>query len=62
MMGSDGRALVPIKQSIIEQEMERLGLSLRRLNSTRRTVISEAFDAGKEAGDKFDYRPGIAVG
>jgi len=59
---SDGRALVPVKQSIIEQELERLGLTLRRVNATRRTVVSGAFDAGQEAGEKFDYRPGIEVG
>jgi hypothetical protein len=57
--GTTGRALVPVKQSIIDQEIERLGLSLRRVNTTRRTVISDAFDAGKEAGEKFEYRPGI---
>ena len=57
--GSSGRALVPVKQSIIEQEMERLGLTLRRLNATRRTVIPKAFSAGKTAGEKFEYRPGI---
>ncbi len=28
--GSNGRALVPLKQSIIDQEMDRLGLSFRR--------------------------------
>jgi len=57
--GTTGRALVPVKQSIIEQEMERLGLSLRRLTTTRRNLNANAFDAGKEAGEKFDYRPGI---
>jgi len=24
--------------------------------------VSGAFDAGQEAGEKFDYRPGIEVG
>ena len=53
LSGGNGRALVPVKKSIIDQELERLGLTLRRVNSTRRTVISDAFDAGKEAGEKF---------
>ncbi len=57
--GSGGRALVPVKQSIIDEELQRLGLSLRRVSSTRRTVISNAFDAGKKAGEKFEYRQGI---
>jgi len=51
--------VVPVKQSIIDQELERLGLTLRRIAATRRTVISDAFDAGKEAGEKFEYRQGI---
>ena len=58
--GASGRALVPVKQSIIEQEMERLGLTLRRVNTARRKVIPDAFNSGREAGEKFEYRPGIA--
>jgi hypothetical protein len=57
--GTTGRDLVPVKQSIIEQEMERLGLSLRRLSTNRRNLISDAFSAGKQAGEKFEYRQGI---
>jgi hypothetical protein len=57
--GTGGRALVPVKQSIIEQELERLGLTLRQLNATRRKVIPDAFNSGREAGEKFEYRPGI---
>jgi hypothetical protein len=60
--GSAGRALVPVKQSIIDEELQRLGLSLRRVSSSRRTVISDAFDAGKKAGKKFEYRQGIQAG
>jgi hypothetical protein len=37
-----------------------LGLTLRRLNATRRKVIPDAFNSGREAGEKFEYRPGIA--
>ena len=59
--GTSGRALVPVKQSIIDQEMERLGLTLRRVNMMRRKVIHDAFAAGKEAGEKFEYRPGITA-
>ena len=56
---SNGRALVPVKQSMIEEEMERLGLTFRAVNASRRKVIPDAFSAGKEAGERFDYRPGI---
>ena len=41
---------MPVKQSIIEQEMERLGLTLRRLNATRRKVIPDAFNSGARGG------------
>ena len=58
--GTNGRALVPVKQSIIEQEMERLGLTLRQVNTTRRKVIPDAFTAGQAAGERFEYRPAIA--
>ena len=57
--GSGGRALVPIKESMIEQELEQLGLSFRSKAASRRRVLPGAFKAGKEAGERFDYRPGI---
>jgi hypothetical protein len=57
--GSNGRALVPVKQSIIQQELERLGLTLTRANTQRRKVVGDAFSAGKQAGAKFEYRQGI---
>ena len=58
-----GRDLVPIKESIIETELEKLGLQFhRRGGSSRRSVLSDAFNAGKEAGERFDYRPGLEQG
>ncbi len=58
-----GRDLVPIKESIIETELEKLGLQFhRRGASSRRSVLSDAFNAGKEAGERFDYRPGLEQG
>ena len=60
---SSGRDLVPIKESIIETEMEKLGLQFHRKGgSGRRSVLSDAFNAGKEAGERFDYRPGLEQG
>jgi hypothetical protein len=56
---TNGRALVPIKESIIDEEMDRLGLSFRRRNAVRRMVLPAAFSAGQEAGERFEYRPGI---
>lgn len=54
-----GRALVPVKQAIIAEEMERLGLSFRRRSTARRMVLPAAFNAGRQAGERFEYRPGI---
>jgi hypothetical protein len=59
---TSGRALVPIKESIIDEEMDRLGLNLRRRSAVRRMVLPAAFSAGQEAGERFEYRPGIEQG
>src|SRR5260370_29570242 len=56
---TNGRALVPIKESIIDAEVERLGLSLRRRRAVRGLVQPAAFSAGPGAGGRFEYRPGI---
>jgi len=56
---SGGRALVPVKQSLIDEELEQLGLSLRSVQASRRRVVRDAYGAGKEAGEKFEYRAGI---
>jgi Protein of unknown function (DUF2786) len=61
-VGSNGRALVPIKDSMIDDEMERLGLTFHRRATARRRVLPTAYNAGKEAGERFEYRPGIEQG
>ncbi len=61
-VGSSGRALVPIKDSMIDDEMERLGLTFHRKATTRKRVLPDAYHAGKEAGERFEYRPGIEHG
>jgi Protein of unknown function (DUF2786) len=58
-VGSNGRALIPIKDAMIDDEMERLGLTFRRRSTVRRRVLPSAYNAGKEAGERFEYRPGI---
>jgi hypothetical protein len=60
--GSSGRALVPIKDSMIDDEMERLGLTFHRKSTSRKRVLPGAYNAGKEAGERFEYRPGIERG
>ena len=56
-----GRALVPVKNSVIDAELERLGLNLRRASSARRRVQAAAYGAGQVAGERFEYRPGIGA-
>ena len=60
--GSSGRALVPIKDSMIDHEMERLGLTFHRKAPSRKRVLPGAYHAGKAAGERFEYRPGIEQG
>ena len=60
--GSSGRALVPIKDAMIDDEMERLGLTFHRKATSRKRVLPGAYHAGKEAGERFEYRPGIERG
>jgi hypothetical protein len=57
--GSSGRALVPIKDSMIDDEMERPGLTFHRKATSRKRVLPGAHHAGKEAGERFEYQPGI---
>jgi Protein of unknown function (DUF2786) len=60
--GGSGRDLVPIKDSIIDAELARLGLMTRRAGGNRRRVIRDAYAAGQEAGARFEYQPGIGQG
>jgi hypothetical protein len=39
-VGSNGRALVPIKHAMIDDEMERLGLTFHRRSTARRRVTT----------------------
>jgi hypothetical protein len=60
LRSGSGRDLVPIKTAIVEEELAKLGLNLRaRSRATRKTILVDAFDAGHEAGKRFDYRPGL---
>jgi hypothetical protein len=61
-VSSSGRALVPIKDAMIGDEMERLSLTFHRRSTARRRLLPTAYNAGKEAGERFEYRPGIERG
>lgn len=57
---STGRDLVPIKASVIEDELEKLGLSFHaKAQSRKRMVAPGAYHAGREAGQKFEPRRGV---
>ena len=57
---STGRDLVPIKASVIEDELEKLGLSFHAKGQARkRQIAPDAYHAGREAGQKFEPRRGV---
>jgi hypothetical protein len=59
---SSGRDLVPLKTSIIDDEMEKLGLSFHAKGQNRkRKVAPDAYRTGREAGRKFEPRRGVAT-
>ena len=58
---SSGFDLVAVKHSVVDEEIERLGLHFRtRSASSRRYLHGEAYDAGKAAGSLFE--PNAALG
>jgi hypothetical protein len=55
-----GRDLVPVKEGVVEDELAKLGLRFHARGGGRgRYVLREAYEAGHEAGERFEYRPGI---
>jgi hypothetical protein len=59
---STGRDLVPLKSSILDDEMEKLGLSFHAKASNRkRKVAPDAYRTGREVGRKFEPRHGVAT-
>jgi Protein of unknown function (DUF2786) len=59
---SSGRDLVPLKTSVIDEELAKLGLSFRATNGNRKKrVWIDAYEAGKIAGYQFEVQAGIAA-
>ncbi|MEI7710356.1 MAG: DUF2786 domain-containing protein [Rhodospirillales bacterium] len=57
---TSGRDLVPVKQSILREELERLGLHFVARSAPRpRRASMDAYGAGEEAGARFEYRAGL---
>jgi Protein of unknown function (DUF2786) len=60
MRSSTGRDLVPIKAAVVEEELAKLGMSFTtRSGQKGKRVLRDAYSAGREAGDRFEFRPGI---
>jgi hypothetical protein len=60
MRTETGRDLVPVKEGVVEDELAKLGLRFHARGGGRgRYVLPEAYEAGQEAGERFEYRPGI---
>ncbi|HUI22633.1 MAG TPA: DUF2786 domain-containing protein [Methylocella sp.] len=59
---SSGRDLVPLKTSVIDDELAKLGLSFHAISRGRRKrVLADAYKAGQIAGYQFEVRAGIDV-
>jgi hypothetical protein len=60
MRSASGRDLVPMKAAMVDEEMEKLGLSLTsRVLSRGKRVLGNAYEAGQAAGERFQYTPAI---
>jgi hypothetical protein len=58
-----GRDLVQVKASMVDEEVEKLGLSLTRraMSAGAKMVLRDAFNAGKAAGERFEYAAAIGT-
>lgn len=56
---SGGRDLVPVKDSVIDAEIDKLGLGFTVRNRRGRKVLKQAYQAGQDAGAEFDIHPGV---
>jgi hypothetical protein len=55
-----GRDLVPVKAAMVDEELAKLGLDLHARGPARsRRVLTDAFVAGKAAGERFEFAPAI---
>ncbi len=60
MRSASGRDLVPLKAAMVDDEMQKLGLRLTsRVLSRPKSVLTDAFQAGQAAGERFEVSPAI---
>ncbi|MCW2242553.1 DUF7168 domain-containing protein [Azospirillum canadense] len=55
-----GRDLVVVKTAVVEEELAKLNLNLRKSRSSGRSVTKNAFEAGQTAGRKLAIYPGVS--
>jgi len=60
MHRSSGRDLMVVKASVVDEELEKLGITLKsKAIGGKKYVLTDAYEAGQEAGERFEYRAGI---
>lgn len=60
---ASGRDLVPVKAAVVEDELAKLGLNLTAKSVSRgKRVLSDAYAAGQQAGERFEIVSAIASG
>jgi hypothetical protein len=60
MIDGTGRDLVVLKASVVDAELEKLGLELRTVLGAMRRVWPAAYDAGESVGASLTINPGFA--
>jgi hypothetical protein len=60
ILSGSGRDLVPVKRSVIEDDLAKLGLAFKSKPVKQRRVQLESYEAGQVAGQKFQARREIA--
>lgn len=56
---STGRDLMVVKRSIVDEELEKLGLSFRTQSKRRKRVIADAYKHGVAAARRFEVNEKI---
>ncbi len=56
---STGRGLVVLKEAVVDTELEKLDLKLRKIDRPRRMVAPDAYDAGGVAGPSLAINPAV---
>lgn len=61
LRASGGRELVLVKSASVDEEFDKLGLSLtkKRISGQARKLFKHPYEAGAAAGAEFEWRPGL---